>query len=156
MKYIDTSAFVKYYGNEEFEKGSDKITELIEKAKIGEEVLVSSVFMLGEAVSVFDRWVRLRLITEEESQKIISQFLEDIKELSDVRGLILEPVDTILIMFSMSFVVKYHIPINDAIHLYSAVTSTLGVKEFICSDKMLNRAAVEEGFEIFDPEEQEK
>ena len=31
MKYIDTSAFVKYYGNPEYEKGVDEITKLIER-----------------------------------------------------------------------------------------------------------------------------
>ena len=35
MKYIDTCAFVKYYSKEEFEKGIDKIIELIDKAKSG-------------------------------------------------------------------------------------------------------------------------
>ena len=62
MKYIDTSAFVKYYGNPEFENGIDEITGLIEKAKRGKEILVTSIFTVGEAVSVFDRWIRTKMI----------------------------------------------------------------------------------------------
>jgi len=66
MKYIDTSCFVKYYGTEEFEKGIDEITDLIDNAKKGKEILISSIFMIGEAVSTFDRWIRIKAITEEE------------------------------------------------------------------------------------------
>ena len=33
MNYIDTSAFVKYYGNADFEKGFDEVCELIDNAK---------------------------------------------------------------------------------------------------------------------------
>lgn len=153
MKYVDTSAFVKYYGEEEFEKGANNINELIEKAKTGEVILISSIFMLGEAISVFDKWIRLKIITEEESQKIISRFLYDIKELSEARSLILEPIDSILIMFSIEFVMKHHIPINDAIHLYTALTLTPEIEEFICSDEILNKAAKEEGLKVYNPEE---
>ena len=153
MKYVDTSAFIKYYGKEEFEKGADKIIELIEKVKTGKEILVSSIFMLGESVSVFDRWVRQKIISEEESQKIISRFLTDIKELTEFGGLILEPIDSILFMLSIDFIVKHHIPINDAIHLYTALTLTPKIEEFICSDDILNKAAEKEGLKIFNPEE---
>jgi len=54
-------------------------------------------------------------------------------------------------MFSIDFITKHHIPINDAIHLYTALTSP--IEEFICSDKLLNQAAKKEGLNVFDPEE---
>ena len=38
MKYLDTSAFVKYYL--EKEKGFEKISKLIEEAKAGKEGLI--------------------------------------------------------------------------------------------------------------------
>lgn len=41
MKYLDTSAFVKYYGSPDLEKGVDFITQLIEKALNGGEILVT-------------------------------------------------------------------------------------------------------------------
>lgn len=63
MKYLDTSAFVKYYF--EKEKGFEKISGLIEEAKVGKESLISSIFVVGEAISVFDKWVRLKLISEQ-------------------------------------------------------------------------------------------
>ena len=39
MKYIDSSAFVKYYSEESSEKGSDKVKEIIDRAKEGKETL---------------------------------------------------------------------------------------------------------------------
>ncbi len=153
MKYIDTSAFVKYYGKEESEKGVEKITELINKAKAGEEELTSSVFMVGEAISVFDRWVRLKIINEKELNMIISKFSKDIEELVESNGLTLQGIDTALILFSTEIILKHHIPINDSIHLHTALNISPKIEEFICSDKNLNDAAKEENLIVFDPED---
>ena len=153
MKYIDTSGFVKYYGNEEFEKGIEKITTLIDNAKKGKEILISSIFMIGEAISTFDRWVRIKAITEEEFIKIIAKFLNDIKELNEVGALILETINPLFIMFSIEHIIKHHIPINDAIHLYTALTYKPEIEEFICSDENLIKAAEEEGLKVLNPEE---
>jgi len=46
MKYIDTSAFVKYYGKEDFKKGIEGVRSLFMRAAIGKEILVSSFFSL--------------------------------------------------------------------------------------------------------------
>ena len=154
MRYIDTSAFVKYYGSEEFEKGINKISEIIENAKQGNEILVSSIFIIWEAISVFDRWVRIKAITKEELNEIIKRFLKDIKELVEKGNLILDPVNSLVIIFSSEFIIKHNITINDAIHLYTALTYIPEVKEFICSDKILNKAVKEEGLITFDPEEE--
>lgn len=51
MKYIDSSAFVKYYSENSVEKGADKVRELIDSAKIGKEIFVSSVLLIGEVIS---------------------------------------------------------------------------------------------------------
>lgn len=41
MKYIDTSAFVKYFGDPEVEKGSGKVTDIIFQAEKGDFILIS-------------------------------------------------------------------------------------------------------------------
>lgn len=145
MKYIDTSALVKYYGNPEFEKGIDKITDLIEKAKQGKEVLVTSIFTIGEAVSVFDRWIRIKAITEEEFSKIIARFLVDIEKLNNAGGLIIESINPLSIIFSIDHIIKHHIPINDSLHLYTALTLKHEIEQFISSDEMQLNAAKKEG-----------
>ena len=153
MKYIDTSSFVKYYGNPEFEKGIEKITELIEKAKQGKEILVTSIFTIGEVVSVFDRWIRIKAITEEEFSKVLTKFLLDIEELNSVGGLIIESINPLSIVFSIEHIIKHHLPINDSLHLYTALTLKLQIEQFISSDEMQLNAAKNEGLTTWNPEE---
>ena len=156
MRYIDTSAFVKYYGKVGVEKGSDKIIELIENAKKGNAVLISSILFIGETVSVFDKWSRIKALTEEESSKLISDFLNDIIELFEVGTLIIENVSPMNIISSLDLIIRHHIPINDAIHLYTALTHKQNIEKFICSDKSLIKAAEKEGLNVFNPEKRQK
>ena len=53
MRYIDTSAFVNYYSDEKSESGSTKIVRLIDDAKTGKEKLLSSFFMIGEVLTIW-------------------------------------------------------------------------------------------------------
>lgn len=153
IRYMDTSAFVKHYGKPEYEKGIDIIDNLFEEAvNYNNTVLVSSIFMIGETASVFDRWVRLKIITSKEFEKIWGRFLLDVKELSEKGSLILETINPLVITFSIEFIIKHHISINDAIHLYTALSWTPGIDEFVCSDANLNRAAKSEGLSILNPE----
>ena len=112
MKYLDTSALVKFYGKEDFEKGFAKVKGLVEKAREGNETLISSYFIVGECISVFDKWVRYKLITGEELHKSIRRFLADIKELNDKGTLILEPVTSSLITLCTDLIVKHHLSIK--------------------------------------------
>ncbi len=153
MKYIDTSAFIKNFGDPGVEKGSEKVVKIISQAKKGDFILISSFLMIGEAISVFDKWVRLGHITEDELNRVISKFFESVEELGEKGGLILADLDTLNVAFSIEYILKHNIPINDAIHLYAALARKSSIDEFICSDKNLNRAAGKEGFQIFNPEQ---
>lgn len=121
MKYIDTSAFVKYYSAEPAEKGAEQIKKLMDNAKKGEEALLSSVLLIGEAVSVFDKWLRLKRITNEGLDKAIGKFILDVRELTEGGNLTLEPVNVFNSLFSVDYIVKYHLTVNDALHLYAAL-----------------------------------
>lgn len=99
MKYTDTSAFVKRYGNEENEKGIRVISELIEAARNREETLLSNFLIIGEAISVFDKWVRKKAISQNELDMLIKKFLADVSELYEKGTLILEPVSSSTILF---------------------------------------------------------
>ncbi|WP_456474260.1 type II toxin-antitoxin system VapC family toxin [Candidatus Pyrohabitans sp.] len=152
MKYIDTSAFVKYYGNPEFERGIEEVEVLFGRAREGEDVLVSSILMVGETISVFDRWIRIKAITKDEFDKILGRFVMDVKELSETGALIMETISPLFITFSIEYIIKHHIPINDAVHLYTALTWMPEVDEFVCCDENLLRAARAEGLNTFNPE----
>ena len=153
MKYLDTSALVKFYGKGDFEKGFTKVKDLVEKARDGNETLISSYFIVGECISVFDKWVRYKLITEEELHMAIRRFLADVKELNDKGALILEPVTSSVITLCTDLIIKHHLSINDAIHLYTALSNKAHIKKFISSDEILLKAAKSEGFEVLNPED---
>ncbi len=153
MKYIDSSVFAKCYANERLEKGADKAREEIEKARRGEEILVSSILLIGEVVSIFDKWHRRRILNDEEFREQLSFFVDDITELTNNGGLILEPISPLIFISSVRFITQYHISVGDAIHLYTALMYLPRQEEFLCSDKNLNTAAQQEKFLVKDPEE---
>ncbi|MCL0038496.1 type II toxin-antitoxin system VapC family toxin [Thermodesulfovibrionales bacterium] len=109
--------------------------------------------MIGEAISVFDKWVRREYITKDELDKILGKFFSIVEELGEKGALILADLDTLTVAFSIEYILKHNIPINDAVHLYAALGRKSSIDEFICSDKNLKRAAEKEGFKILDPEE---
>ncbi|MBI2144501.1 type II toxin-antitoxin system VapC family toxin [Candidatus Woesearchaeota archaeon] len=153
MKYTDTSAFVKRYGNEENEKGIITVSELIEAARNGEETLLSNFLIIGESISTFDKWVRQKAISQNELDRLIKKFLADISELHEKGTLILEPVSSSTILFCLELITKHHISLNDALHLYTALTNREMVELFVCSDENLLNAAKAEGLNVFNPEE---
>ncbi len=153
MNYLDTSSFVKYYRFEADEKGAERVIRLIDNAKEGNATLISSFLLVGECVSVFDKWVRYKFISPEESNRIIKKFIMDIQELSNNGMLILEPVSTSTITNCLDLIIKHHLSINDAIHLYAALSNKSLIEQFICSDELLLKAAKSEGFLILNPED---
>ncbi len=150
MKYLDTSAFVKHYRAKE--EGSGIINNLVDDAKAGKEQLVSSFIVIGEIISVFDKWVRYKLISSDECAELVKIFIREIKELNDDGILILEHVSTSTITNCLDLITKHHLSLNDAIHLYSALSNKILIDQFICSDGMLLKAAKSEGFGVLNPE----
>ena len=153
MKYIDTSAFVKYYSGEGSEKGADFIRELIDRTKSGEEKLISSILLIGETVSVFDKWVRLKLLTKQDFFEILSAFLNDTKELVNNGSMVFEEINSFMVISSLDYIVKHGLTVNHSFHLYTALLNKNRIEEFICSDNNLIRAAKLEGLNILNPED---
>lgn len=137
MKYIDTSAFVKYYADESAEKGAAIISRLLDGAKKEEEKFVSSILLIGEIVSVFDKWLRLKRITETERGKLVGDFINDIRSMTENESLQLEPVGTLNSLLSVDYILKHHLTVNDALHLCAALSHKHEIEEFICSDNSL-------------------
>ncbi len=153
MKYIDTSALVKHYTDKLHEAGAEEITLLIESARKGEDNLLSNFLTIGEAISVFDKWARQKVISQDRVDALIGQFTSDIKELTDKAALVLEPLTSSALLFSIELILKHHISINDALHLYTALTNRDMIELFVCADDNLLRAAKAEGLEVLNPEE---
>lgn len=151
--YMDSSAFVKYYSEEGIEKGAEKVKDIIDKAKDGKGTLLSSVLLIGEVVSAFDKWLRLKVLTNDQTVAVIREFISDMKILADRKAIVLEDINSITIASAIDFIVNHHLTANDALHLYAALVNKDRIEQFISSDKSLNAAAKKEGLNIFDPEE---
>lgn len=80
MKYIDSSVFAKGYAYEKLEKGADKAKEEIEKARLGEEIFVSSILLIGEVVSIFDKWYRRHILSDDELSDQLSLFVQTFRK----------------------------------------------------------------------------
>lgn len=64
----------------------------------------------------------------------------------------LESVTTLTVIFSVDYIVKHHLTVNDALHLYAALLHKDKIDTFICSDKNLIKAAEKEGMITLNPE----
>lgn len=153
MKYVDSSAFVKFYLDESREKGADKVKTIIDRAKNGKETLISSILLIGEVTSALDKWVRLRILEREQFVESLRDFINDIKELTDRNAIVLEDISAITMTVAVDYIVKYHLTVNDAVHLYTALIKIDEIEEFVSSDRNLNAAAKKEGLRILNPEE---
>ncbi|MBI3036422.1 type II toxin-antitoxin system VapC family toxin [Candidatus Woesearchaeota archaeon] len=150
MDYIDASAFVKYYSDDE--AGVEKVKQLIERAINGEDILISSAIMIGEVVSAFDKWVRKKIMTNEQLEETLSEFVNSIKKLAEGGSLILVDANISSVSVAVNYIVKHHLSVNDALHLYAALINKDIVDLFICCDRNLIKAAENEGLDVFNPE----
>ncbi len=83
----------------------------------------------------------------------ISEFTSDIRDLTDNDLIILAEITSLAMTFAVDYIIKHHLTVNDAIHLYSALTNATEQMEFISADKNLNIAAAKEGLKVYNPEE---
>ena len=150
MKYLDTSAFVKHYRAKE--DGSEMMNKLLDDAKVGKEQLVSSFIVIGEVISVFDKWTRHKHISNDECAELIKIFIREIKELNDAGILLLEHLSTSTVTNCLDLITEHHLSLNDSIHLYTALANKDMIELFVCCDENLIKAAKTEGLGVFNPE----
>jgi len=148
--YMDTSALAKRYHTEE---GSAVVDILFERLLSGENKrIVTSLWSLGETISVLNRKKNEKGIKEDDFIKIPATFLNDALSFSIVS------VNDNLILSSFSYVLKHNLNSADVLHLKSIVNVREILKDFggkvdlVASDKRLLRAAKLEGFDVIDPE----
>ena len=115
--YFDTSAVIKEFA---VEVGSELIDRLTTKAREGDIQIVSSVWMINEALAVIDRKFRKNELKLPQVQKIIATFAERIKTSSQTAIFLFAPVDHTIISRSRNLINGLHISADDALHLYTA------------------------------------
>ncbi len=135
--FLDSSALVKRYVEEE---GTKLVDELWEKA----EEVATSVVAFAEVISAFSRKSREGILTQKELIEIIYEFKEDYSRMIHV------PITLELNKIIERLLVSYSLKGFDAIHLASALILKVEFPEtvFLCFDKALNKTARKENLKL--------
>jgi hypothetical protein len=137
--YLDTSALVKRYVEEE---GSKEIDLMFERAYREETKLVTSQWNVAEAVVVFDKYQRKGLLDATQTLNLLRNEMEmmvkmDLFKVAPVAGLIVESIPLIL---------AYHIYVADAIQILTCKQEKCDL--FVTFDKKLIDVAKAEGLKV--------
>jgi predicted nucleic acid-binding protein len=156
--YVDSSALLKHYIRE---SGSRILTERIKGESLRQAGIFMSVVGYAEVLAVFARRLRENLLSIRRFDVVHKQFLDDwMFSITRVE------LSVGVLAFISDLVKKHPLKGSHAIHL----ASTLSLRDalrlgkqfgsgsesltFATSDKQLKRAALFEGLDVFDPEEE--
>ena len=147
--YLDSSAFVKEFGEEIGSQVAHKLFVASEKGKIE---LVTSQWTIGESIAAIDRKFRRNEITEQQRDEIISTLLGRTANLANKNNLIIVVLDENLVTNSWKYVTSDHISADDALQLLSCIVTRS--QAFVASDKYLLQAIKQEGIDCYNIEDE--
>ncbi|MFQ6095671.1 MAG: type II toxin-antitoxin system VapC family toxin [Candidatus Bathyarchaeia archaeon] len=152
--YIDSSAYAKYYGKTEFEKGTDVIERMMNEVKNRQHVLFSSYWVLPEAVAAIDSWERKRYVSPKEKRLLYSKLVGDMLDSLEKGHLVLIglPYERYLRLEFLRFIDAEHLGPGDALHVYTA--NLIRPDLFVTADLNQIRVARTLGMDSFNPEKQ--
>ena len=152
MLYIDSSALVKRYVQEE---GSKAVTSRFE----WREIIYTSVLTFAEVHAAIDRKYRDRELTVNEKQKLVDEFVNDWLFSLSILELTTHTMSALPTLCE-----EYSLKASDAIHLAAAFWlrdtirldakrshASASIVEFGVSDGRLGKAALKCGFQVFIP-----
>ena len=130
--YLDTSAIVKRYIEE---AGSDTVNRLYEEALNGEHILSFSLWNMGEAFSVFDKYYRRGWISGGDYERVRAMFRAETRRLIKLKILRIVPVKSRLLVKTWRLIEKHHIHVADALQVVSA--EYVGADKLVTGDRRL-------------------
>ncbi len=156
MLYLDSSALIKRYQNEQ---GTETLNIRLREEAKGFRSVFTSVLTYGEIHAAFARRAREKLLSAEEAAAVQDEFDAD-------WVLSIAPIElgTGVLVFVRDLVRGFPLRGADAIHLASALwlrdMARMGMKVdqytgplvFLSSDKQLVKAAAKNHLEVFNPE----
>ena len=156
MLYLDSSALIKRYQNEQ---GTEALNARLRQEARGLRSVFTSLLTYSEIHAAFARRAREKLLSAEEAAAVQDEFDGD-------WVLSIGPIElgTDVLVFVRDLVREFPLRGADAIHLASALwlrdMARLGMKVdqytgplvFVSSDKQLAKAAAKSHLEVFNPE----
>lgn len=150
--YLDTSGLVKRYVEEE---GTRVIDRLYEETEAGRATTSFSIWNIGEALGVLDRYHTKGQLTEEELQTTLRNLTSETMKMIRLGSLQVLPITSKSLVESWTLVLRHHIYAADALQISGAREA--GCDLFLAADRRLVKVATEEGIEAIDIEtEQER
>jgi len=148
MIYLDTSALVKEYHDEE---GSDIVHELFRKARSGEHTLIISLWAISETINALDRHKRRGELEDADFTFVIGAIFSDLLDLKELGALEVIELETRLVKLSWELLISDHLSAGDALHLVTA--QDRNADRFLAADKKLVAVAERKGLEALNVEE---
>jgi predicted nucleic acid-binding protein len=145
--YLDTSSLVKRYIAE---TGSEVVDRVYSESEAGRLRIAFSIWNIGEAVGVFDRYRVRGLISDEEFKRARANLISESLKLSRLEALSLLPITSWSLTGSWSLVSKHHIYVADALQITSS--KEVGADLLLGADRRLLEAANAEGVKTANPE----
>jgi len=131
--YLDTSALVKRYV---IEPGTGTIDSIYKEAHEGYVTIGFSLWNIGEASVVFDKYERMGLI--DSGRKLLEKLLGETRLLISLESLKLIDITLDIVLESVKLVLKHHVYVADALQIASAKK---GFNEFVTADRKLAEVA---------------
>jgi len=147
MIYLDTSAFVNEYHDEE---GSAYVHEIFRKAKEGGEKLATSLWTISETINALDKHKRRKEVADEEFEIVIGAIFSDILDLRESGAPEVIELEQILSRCP-EMIIKEHLSAADALHLVTALNKK--VAGFLAADRKLVKVAKKKGLQAINVEE---
>jgi predicted nucleic acid-binding protein len=141
VTYLDTSALVKRYI---LERGSDEVAALYSRAWGGDVKLSFSLWNVGEALGVFDKYHSRGWIATDSYRLVRECFLNEVARMLKLGVLRLVPLRASIIVEAWRLVEEHHIYEADALQVVSA--KYVKADEFYTADEELCDVAATEGF----------
>jgi len=147
LVYLDTSSLVKRYIAE---RGSEVVDRLYGWSEAGRLRVAFSIWNIGEAVGVFDRYRVRKLISDEEFRRARADLVRESLKMSRLEELSMLPMTSLALAGSWSLVSKHHIYVADALQI--STSQEAGCDLFLGADRRLLEAASAEGLKAVNVE----
>lgn len=137
--YLDTSAIVKRYVEEEH---SDVVDEIYDGAHAGRIEIGFSLWNIGEVAAVLSKYARRGVL--EDPKAVFERFVGESRLLSRLGQAEVVPITYGLMSSAVGYVLKHSMYIADALQMASAEN----FDEFLTFDEELARVARSEGLKV--------
>lgn len=147
LVYLDTSSIVKRYVEE---KGSEVVDKVYEEAEAGRVRMAFSVWNIGEALGVLDRYRTRRMISDEDFESALRSLASESMKMIRLSVLQLLPITSKTLIESWLLVLQHHIYEADALQISSSKETDCDL--FLGADNRLIQTAQKEGINALDIE----